>query len=769
MDINKIIEKMTLDEKLDMLSGKNNWQTRDMEQYGISSIFMADGPCGLRKQTGQGDHLGIEDSIPATAAVSGGCLAATWNPACAFDNGALLGKEASAADVDLLLAPAMNIVRTPLCGRNFEYFSEDPYLAGELAAAYVKGVQSTGTGACVKHFAANNQETEREYIDAKIDERTFREIYLPAFEKAICEGKPMAVMTALNQVNGIYCSQNPYLLTEILRKEWGFEGITISDWYGVVSRMLAVKAGLDLEMPGNDGVGRSQLKSAVNSGELKMEYIDRACQRILTVVERLGENRRKEKYVSSEALFKENHQKCREIAEEGIVLLKNEENVLPLAPEETIAVIGRFAKEPIMTLSGSARVISTACDIPLEHICAFAPGKVFYAQGFCEETQEYIGNERYLKKEQELVKEALSLAKSCDKVVFFMGQAAGAEMEGHDRSCLSMPLNQIQLLEKIVSVNKKIIVVLSNASPVEMPWESMVSGIFEAFIAGQGFGRAIARLLYGDVTPSGRLPVSFTKCIEDTSADINFPGDGRTVSYGEGVFVGYRYYDRKKTDVLYPFGYGLSYTVFEYLELRTQGPVFGQQQKTFKISVSLKNTGSRPGAETIQLYIGMFDCKAKRPVKELKGFKKIFLKPGEEQSVDMFLTKKDFAYYDSGRHHWYVPEGNYEIMAGTSSRDIRLCKTIRVEPEIQKFSLLTGWSLMEDLSATPMGKYYYEKIKEILNQYMPDNSLLFSKKDLENEKKLSKMPLRFVNLLTNGIVNNDTLLEWIAEINKERS
>lgn len=759
MDVKVILNQMSMADKIHLLSGKNNWQTQDFPKYCIPSLSMADGPCGLRKQNGEGDHLGIEDSVPATATVSGGCLAATWNPECAFENGKLLGEEAAAENIDLLLAPAMNLVRSPLCGRNFEYLSEDPYLTGKIAAAYVEGVQSAGVGACPKHFAANNQETEREYIDAVVDERTLREIYLPGFEETIRKAEPMAVMAALNQINGEYGAEHRHLLTDILRDEWGFEGITISDWYGVVHQDKAIEAGLDLEMPTSCGVGAARIKAALEAGTLTAQAVDNACYRLLKTIE-ISENQKPcRRSDNKEAIYQQHHMKCQKIAGEGIVLLKNEESILPLKSTDHIAVIGLYAKEPKITLDGSARVISTGKDIPLEYIQKLAEKPVRWATGYTESADTI---------DEELIQEAVSLAKECEKVVYFMGQTAGIEMEGHDRSNLRLPQKQEYLLEQILAVNTNVIVVLSNASAVEMGWRDRVKGIFECFLAGQGFGSVIAKLLYGVVNPSGKLPVSFTRCLEDTSAYLNFPGDGKKVFYKEGVFVGYRYYDRKKTELLYPFGFGLSYTTFTYTDCQLETSVFDAGKEDINLSMVLKNTGNCAGAEVVQLYIGMFDTVVLRPRKELKGFQKVFLNPQEEAKVTFHLKKRDFAYYDEGHKDWYVPEGEYEILIGASSRDIRLSKKLLVIPEKKHLPPLTGWSTMGEFRKTPLGKKYFLEMKDMLERHMPENSVLFEKNDMRDEKKLDGMPLRFLNLLTNGILDNDHLLACIEDVNQER-
>lgn len=759
MNINKILEDMTLDEKISLFCGKSIWETVDLPQHGVPSIFLADGPCGLRKQEQQGDHLGIFDSIPATATVSGGSLAATWNPDCAKMNGKILGEEAAEANVDVLLGPAMNIVRSPLCGRNFEYFSEDPYLTGEIAAAYVEGVQESGTGACLKHFAVNNQETEREYINAIVDERTLREIYLVGFEKAVKQARPQSVMSALNQINGVYGAENKYLLTDILRNEWGFDGFTVSDWFGIVHPGKAVAAGMDLDMPYNEGVGALKIKKALDEGTLTEEEVDAGCLRLLNAVAVCMERRKTKNQKTKAELHDEHHELTRKIAEEGIVLLKNENNILPISEKDKVAVIGYYAKEARITLDGSARVIKTRQDNPLEFIHSMGGDNVSYAQGYAENPSDDNEN---------LINEAIELARNSEKVLFFMGQPPGVESEGHDRKHIHLPTNQELLLERILDINPSVVVILSNASAVAMPWENRVNGIFECFFAGQAFGSAIANLLYGKVNPSGKLPVSFTKRLEDTSAYLSFPGNKIEVIYSEGVFVGYRYYDLKQTDLLFPFGFGLSYTTFSYSDLKLDKDIFDKGDLQVSVSVKIKNVGNCDGAEVVQLYVGMFDDVVKRPEKELKGFRKVFLKVGEEKQVTFTLSKRDFAFYYERYQEWYTPEGEYQIMVGASCADIQLKKMLTVIPDKAHLKPLSGWSKVEQLRQTPKGEATFQEIKKYLLEHLTEDSVFLEKSKLEVEDGMDSIPLRFYNLITYGVIDNDWLLARLEEINLER-
>lgn len=755
--------QLTLEEKIRLLSGKDMWQTVDYPEKGIPAITLADGPCGLRKQEGEGDHLGIHDSIPATAIVSGGCLAATWNPECARKNGQILGEEAANAGVDVLLAPALNLVRSPLCGRNFEYLSEDPYLTGAIASGFAEGIQSAGVGCCLKHFAGNNQETEREYINALIDERTLRELYLPGFEAVVKKTNPMSVMTALNQINGEYGAENKHLLTDILREEWGFEGFTVSDWFGIVHPAKAVEAGMDLDMPYSGGIGAEKIRKAVENGALSEEAVDRCCLHLLRAVEQSQRMKAMRTLKSREELHREHHEMARQIAREGIILLRNEDCVLPIKADEKLAVIGSYAKEPRYTLEGSARVIKTRLDIPYDFIkqqAMAARCSISYAQGYSENNKTCL----------ELEEEAVRIAKECGKVLLFMGQPSDVEMEGHDRKSISLPKNQEDLLEKVCAVNNNVIVILSNASAVAMPWKDKVKGIVECFMAGQGMGCALAEILFGIVNPSGKLPVSFTKRLEDTSAYFHFPGDKKEVVYAEGVFVGYRYYDKKQTDLLFPFGHGLSYTQFSYSDLKLQKEVFEEEDEEISISLKVKNVGDRAGAETVQLYVGMFDFIEKRPDKELKRFCKVFLGAGEEKTVNFTLNRRDFAFYYANKECWYVPDGTYIVKVGASCQDIRLEREITVYGKEKHLKPVSGWSTVGRLRETEAGERVFKKILEKLQPYFPgkgkENSSIFG--EMLSEDKIDKMPLRYINLVTNGVIDNDMLLTWIDEANIDR-
>ncbi|MFP3155864.1 glycoside hydrolase family 3 C-terminal domain-containing protein [Lachnospiraceae bacterium ZAX-1] len=758
--IEELLDEMTLDEKIGLLSGKDFWQSQDYEKYGISSLAMADGPCGLRKQEEEEDHLGIHKSVEATAFVSGPLIAASWDRNLAELLGATLGEEASSMGISLLLGPAVNIQRSPLCGRNFEYYSEDPYLTGDIAYACVNGIQKQGVGACIKHFAANNQETEREYINEIIDERTLREIYLTAFEKAIKEAKPWAVMTALNKVNGDFGAEHKGLLVDLLRDEWGYEGITISDWFGIDNRAKALAAGLDLEMPTSCGIGAKRINAGLQSGILSEHDIQKACRRILRCIVKDDKVRRPQGGFDQE----KHHRIARKAAEEGSVLLKNERNILPLERGDKITVIGEYAMKARFQMEGSAKVIPTMVDQPLDCIRDISAEPVCYAKGY----STGVADEQEL-----LIQEAVKAAQISEKAIVFLAIPEGVESEGHDRKNIALPSNQVRLLEQVLQVQKNVIVILFNGAPIEMPWIDRVPAVMECFLGGQAIGSAIAKLLYGKSNPSGKLPVSFPVKLEDTPCYFDFPGDKETVNYSEGVFVGYRYYEKRAVETLFAFGHGLSYTTFDYSKMKVQnkeGDLIAQylDNQEIAIEVLIKNSGMRAGAEVVQLYVGMFDSSVKKPVKELKGFEKIWLEPGEEGKVVFILNKRSFAYYRTEINDWYTDPGEYKIMIGSSSTDIRLADSLNVSPEKIIPKRLTGWSTIGDLRSFPKGRELFEQWKEVVLEHSVMEEITQCFKRDENDEELNKIALRFLTLATNSIIDYDAMKSGLEQCNRER-
>jgi beta-glucosidase len=662
-NIAEIVGSMTLEEKAGMCSGKDFWHTKAVERLGIPSVMVTDGPYGLRKQDEKADHLGVNESIKAVCFPAGSLTTCSFDRELLKKEGETLGDECQAEDVSTILGPAVNMKRSPLCGRNFEYLSEDPYLAGQLAAAYTKGVESKNIGVSVKHFAANDQEYRRMSVSAEVDERTLREIYLPAFETVVREAKPDTLMCSYNRINGVYSCENKWLLTDVLRKDWGFEGYVMTDWGAMNDRVAALKAGLELEMPSSNGVTDRQIVEAVKNGSLDEKILDTAVGRILAVVFKFTEGRQpgdfdKEKH----------HQLAAKIAESSMVLLKNDDNILPLAEKEAADTlfIGVFAKEPRFEGGGSSHINCTKITSALD--AAEALGlNIKYVQGY--DLKE--------KNDEKLLKEAVEEAKKAEKVVIFAGLPDAYESEGYDRSDMKMPENQNRLIQAVAEVQPRTVVVLHNGSPVEMPWINKVQGVLESYLGGEAVGIAQINLLFGRTNPSGKLAETFPLRLEDTPCYINFPGNGHTVEYKEGVFIGYRYYDKKHMDVLFPFGFGLSYTTFAYSNLRLSKKAVTDAE-TLDVTFSVKNTGKVAGAEAAELYVADRTGSAIRPDKELKNFGKVFLEPGETKDLTLTLDKRSFSWYNTGIHDWYAATGDYGILVGSSSRDIRLTGTVHV-------------------------------------------------------------------------------------------
>ncbi|MEK4854236.1 glycoside hydrolase family 3 C-terminal domain-containing protein [Paenibacillus sp. FSL H7-0756] len=688
--IRKLISQMTLEEKAGLCSGLDFWNTKGIERLGIPSVMVTDGPHGLRKQQGDADHLGLNNSVPATCFPSAAGLASSWDRDLIFRVGEALGTECQVENVAVLLGPGNNIKRSPLNGRNFEYFSEDPFLASEMAANHVKGVQSQGVGTSLKHYAANNQEHRRMSVDAVIDERTLREIYLASFEGTVKQSQPWSVMCSYNQVNGEYASESYELLTKVLREDWGFEGFVVSDWGAVNERVKALAAGLELEMPSSAGIGDAKIVAAVNSGELAMETLDLAVERMLAFIFKSVENRNPQAVFDAD----KHHQLAREVARESMVLLKNEGGILPLAKSGRIAVIGEFAKQPRYQGGGSSHVNPSRMDDAFAELQAVAgdAASFLYAQGYELESDDINAD---------LLREACDTAAKADAAVLFLGLPDRYESEGYDRSHLLLPASHKALIEAVAEVQSEIIVVLSNGAPVEMPWLHRAKAVLEGYLGGQAFGGAVADLLFGEVSPSGKLAETFPMKLSDNPSFLNFPGEGDTVEYKEGLFVGYRYYDKKEIEPLFPFGFGLSYTQFEYSGLLLDQTRI-QDTDTVQVSVTVKNTGSRAGKEVVQLYVSDVESSVIRPLQELKGFAKIELQPGEEGIVTFTLDKRSFAYYNVKLADWHVESGLFTISAGSSSRDIRLSTQLEVESTVKLSGRFHRNTTVGDLLANPL-------------------------------------------------------------------
>ena len=657
MKYQDIIEKMTIEEKAAFLSGKGEWQTRDFERLGIPSIFCSDGPHGIRKQAGAGDHLGLNASLPATCFPTAATIANSWDTELGEELGKTLGEEAMAEGVNVLLGPGLNIKRSPLCGRNFEYFSEDPYLAGKMAASYVRGIQSKGVYACPKHFAVNSQELRRMAMNSVLDERTLREIYLTGFEIAVKEGKAKTIMSAYNEVNGTYANENKHLLTDILRDDWGFDGIVITDWGASNDHALGVAAGSNLEMP-NPGLDSArELIAAVESGKISIEDVDARVDELLDAVMTLYVNAQgKSDSFDTHA----HHKVARKAAAESTILLKNEDNILPLKAGAKVAVIGDFAFVPRYQGAGSSLVNPTKVETIQEMIGSYDIQVIGSCRGYSRTGEEDAATK----------KEALDIASRADYVLFFFGLNEDSESEGMDRTHMRIPQNQINLLQELGQVNHNLIGIISAGSAIEMPWHHYLKAMLHCYLNGQAGAGAVLDILTGRVNPSGKLSETIPRRLEDTPAYRYYPSHERTSEYRESLYVGYRYYDTADVPVLYPFGFGLSYTKFEYSDLNVNDN---------GVSFTIKNTGKVDGAEVCQLYVGLDKAKVFRPKKELKGFAKVFLKAGESKKVEISFDDKTFRYWNTKTNKWEVEGGEYQVMVGASSADIKLCDTVKIE------------------------------------------------------------------------------------------
>ena len=694
--IKELVAQMTLEEKAAMCSGADFWHTEAVERLGIPASMLSDGPHGLRKQNQEGDHLGINDSIKAVCFPAGCGTAASFNRELLMEMGETLGNECQAEGVSVILGPAVNIKRSPLCGRNFEYYSEDPLVASEMAGALIHGVQSKNVGTSIKHFLANNQETRRMSCDSRVDERTLHEIYLAAFEGAVKKEKPWTVMCSYNKINGTYAAQNHQYLTETLRDQWGFEGYVVSDWGAVNNRVEDLKAGLDLEMPGSFGANDKMIMGAVLSGELDEGVVNEAVERILNIVFRYEENRDKNAVFDKD----KDHEMARKVAEETIVLLKNE-GVLPLSDQQKVAFIGKYAEKPRYQGGGSSHINSHKITSALD--AAEGMKNITYAQGF-DDAED--------KTDEKLLAEAVEAACSADVAVIFAGLPEKFESEGFDRKHMAMPNCQNELIEKVAAVQPNTVVVLHNGSPVEMPWVNQVKGVVEAYLGGQAVGGAVCDILFGKVNPSAKLPETFPIRLEDNPSYLSYIGEGDMVEYREGIFVGYRYYDKKKMDVLFPFGYGLSYTTFDYSNLTVDKEEM-KDTDTLRVTVDVTNTGSVAGKEVVQLYVADRESTVIRPVKELRDFAKVELAPGETKTVTFTLDKRAFAYYSVRIHDWHVETGEFDIMIGKSSRDIMLTKTVTVESTEKLPFVYTTDTTLGDVKKDPKA---WEIVKGIMSK-----------------------------------------------------
>ena len=651
-----LLKELTLEEKCALLSGAETFKTRGMPQHGIPQIWLSDGPHGLRKQAGESDHLGLNPSVPATCFPTASAVANSWDAALGEEIGAALGEEAAAQEVSVVLGPGLNMKRNPLCGRSFEYFSEDPYLAGKLAAGYIRGIQSKGVAACPKHFAVNSQETRRMASDSIVDERTLREIYLTGFEIAVKEGHPRSIMSSYNLVNGTYANENKHLLMEILRGEWGFDGAVITDWGGSNDHALGVKNGSTLEMPAPGGDSVRELLAAVESGKISESDIDARLSELLPLV---FDTKAALDAAPREFDAAAHHALARRAAEESLVLLKNEGSLLPFAAGSKVAVIGDFAKNPRYQGAGSSMVNSTQVDVLLDKLLDSELNVIGYQQGF----------DRHGKPDAALQKSACELATQADTVILCMGLDEIAESEGLDRSNLRLAQNQVDLLQAVAAVNPKIAVVLYSGSVVETPWLDNCQALLYAALGGQAGAGAVADALTGKVNPCGKLAETWPLAYADVPSAADFATRRKTVEYREGLYIGYRYFTTAEKAVRFPFGYGMSYTTFAYSDMAVdeQG-----------VSLTVTNTGSVAGTEIVQLYIAKKSSELFRPAKELKGFARVTLAPGEKQRITIMLDDKAFRFWNVKANRWEIEGGEYELLVGASVEDIRLCEKISV-------------------------------------------------------------------------------------------
>ena len=697
--ITELISRMTLEEKAGLCSGEDFWHTKGIGRLGIPSVMVSDGPHGLRKQEDEADHLGINDSIKAVCFPAGCATASSFDRDLLEELGEIIGNECQAENISTILGPAMNIKRSPLCGRNFEYYSEDPLVSSEMSSAFVRGVQSKSVGTSPKHFMTNNQEYHRMTSSSEMDERTMREIYLASFENTVKKEKPWTIMNSYNKLNGTYLCENKEMLSDVLRDEWGFDGYVITDWGAMNERVEALKAGCNLEMPASGGKTDKEIVDAVKSGELDEAVLDQRCEEFLNIIFRYIDNRNENAVFNRE----QDHEKARHIEEECIVLLKNEDSILPLSPEQKTAFIGKYAAAPRFQGGGSSHINSfkteSAMDA-LDIVDRVNKENIIYAQGY-DDLED--------KTDEDLLREAVEMARNVEAAVIFAGLPDSFESEGYDRTHMRMPQCQIALIEEVTKVQPNTIVVLHNGAPVEMPWIDKVKAVVEVYLGGQAVGGATVNVLYGNTNPSGHLAETFPLRVQDTPCYLTYGGEHDRSVYSEGVFVGYRYYTSKDMNVLFPFGHGLSYTTFSYDNLTVEREMIRESEK-LRVSVDVTNTGDQSGKEVVQLYVAPKDGTVIRPVRELRAFDKIGLAPGETKTVTFLLDSRAYAYWSTEIHGWHVESGEYDIQIGKNAQDIVLSKTVYVESEHKIPKVFTLNSTMGEIMADPKGKAIFEQV-----------------------------------------------------------
>jgi len=760
MQIKDVISKLTLEEKASLCSGQGYWHTQPIADKKIPAILMCDGPVGLRKQNKMEDNLGLYDSVQTVCFPSTSTLANSFSRESLALIGQTLGSECQAQNVSMLLGPGMNIKRNPLGGRNFEYYSEDPYLTGELASSYVTALQGKGVAACTKHFAGNNQETYRMSGNSIIEERPLHEIYLAAFEKVVKQAHPRAIMCAYNALNGTFCSENKSLLTDILRDRWGFNGLVVTDWGAVKNRVKGLLAGVDLEMPGGSGAQDKNIIEAVRSGKLDEKILDKAVLNILTFVNQSINNQQRDATTNLD----QDHQIAVKLAVNSAVLMKNNNNLLPLNRDKQLAFIGEFAEKPRYQGGGSSHVNSYHVDTALnwarsQHL------NINYAQGYDQDK---------ITPNSALIEEAVSLAKKSDVAIIFAGLPESIGSEGADRQSMAMPENQNALIMAVTEAQPNTVVVLHTGSAVEMPWQNNVAAILNMGLAGEGVGSATGKLLFGENNPSGRLSETYPYHLEDSPSFLNFPGEEGTVHYRENIFVGYRYYDKKKLSVAFPFGSGLSYTNFTYSNLQTSSTTIKDTDQA-TISCLVKNEGNYTGQEVVQLYVEPGESAVLRPQRELKNFTKVLLQPGECKRVSFTLDKETFAYYNDQIHNWHVESNSYTLSIGPTSHNLPLSVNIQVTSTVPIPIHYTSFTAIGKVVKNPLGKkVVLETLREVLHvtskQYQESSTSDQKKIDQQCEPILqSALTMPLSSLVSLGSMKSSDLSQLITNLNTKSS
>lgn len=751
MDIKNIINQLTLEEKASLCSLKNFWETQDIPRLGVPSIALADGPYGLAKQLS-----GFSNIVPSTCFPTSSALASSWDTNLVYSIGKVIGEECLAENVQILLGPAINIQRDPLESKNFEYYSEDPVLSGELGASFIQGIQSNGIGACVKYYITDDDKNYRQITNNIIDERALKEIYLYNFKIAIKKGKPVAIMVSSNSINGIPCTENSYLLTDILRNEWNFDGLVISDWFAVNSIIDALNAGLDLEMPYSYGLHNKQIVEAVLTGILDVSVLDKAVEYILNAIFKVAPATK-----GNSPYDKVKHNElAREAAEDSIVLLKNKHNLLPLKREKLknkkLGIIGTYAKEPLYQGEGAYHIVPSMFENAYDEIVRLVGDsiKIYYSKGY-NTSSETVDDDNTL------LREARKVAKESDVVVLFVGIPEPNDVKDKTNKNANLPDKQIKLIRELSKLQKNIILVLSNGSPIIMsPWSKYVDAILETWLLGQAGGSAIADILFGITTPSGKLPSTFPAKLSDNPAYLDYVDSEHNLEYKEGIFVGYRYYDKKNIGVEYPFGFGLSYTTFDYNDLTLSKDVI-KDTDTLEVKVKIKNTGKYFGKEIIELYIKNLISTSPKPEKELKAFTKIALFPGEEQEVTFTLNSENLSHYDVISHSWVVESGPYEILIGKSSRDLVLSKNVFIQSSYVSKIIYTENVPIREFLNNPKSKAAIETVlMNIAKAIIPNEA------DREQFLDyLRNIPIKKLIAISNGIFTEEILNNLLKSIN----